>query len=93
MGLDKRRHQRRPAPDVGIVNVYRMIEGKRVFLCSSLLHDISESGVGIRTDEELTTGSELRLKNRAVEYDVKVMRCQAEADGFFIGLEFVKQSA
>lgn len=92
MGAEKRQHERKSAPGVGLVNVYAIEEGKRRFICSSLLQDISESGVGIRTDVELPQGAILRLKNRVVDYDVRVRRCSQMSGGFLIGLEFVKES-
>ena len=91
MAADKRRYQRRPAPGVGLVNVYALGPGRRKFLCCSLLQDISEGGVGIRTDVALPKGTALQLDNRCIEYNVRVTRCSAAGGGFLIGLEFEKE--
>ena len=56
-GRDNRRYQRRSAPSVGLVNVYALGQGRRKFLRCSLLQDISDGGVGIRTDVALPKGT------------------------------------
>ncbi len=91
MGAEKRQHERRSAPGVGLVNVYAVEDGKRRFLCSSLLQDISDGGISIRTDVEVPMGAALRLKNRAIDYDVRVTRCSPMSGGYFIGLAFAKE--
>jgi PilZ domain len=88
MSFNKRLHERISAPDVGLVDVYRLDTGARTFICSSLLQDISEGGVGIQTDSGLPPGATLHLHNRFVSYYTKVVRC-VEVDGVFIvGLQF-----
>lgn len=83
-----RRYERKPAPEVGLVEVFCARSGRKQKIGTSLLLDISRGGVGIQVDHRVHTGEVLHLANRYVTYTARVCHCTANKTGYKVGLEF-----
>ena len=85
----RRKHKRLPAPEVGLVDVFRFANpGVKRRIGPSLLEDISAGGLAIRMDFPIPVGAVLYLSNRSVAYTAVVRYCVPNEVGFKLGLEF-----
>ena len=88
---EQRKEERRPAPGVGLVDVFGEISRHKVRLGPSLLQDKSPSGLSIQMDRAIAVGKVLYLRNRYVRYRAQVRNCRAANVGFRIGLELLPE--
>jgi hypothetical protein len=85
----RHKHKRVPAPDVGLVDVFRFVNsGAKRRMGPSLLEDISQGGLTIRVDFPIPVGAVLYLSNRSVSYTAVVRYCVPNEVSFKLGLEF-----
>jgi hypothetical protein len=87
--IEQRKEERRPAPGVGLVDVFLERSRHRMRVGPSLLEDLSVRGVSIRMDERVDIGTVLYLSNRYVRYIGRVRNCRCLCGGFRIGMEFI----
>jgi hypothetical protein len=83
-----RRYERKPAPQVGLVEVFCERSGRKQKVATSILLDISRGGVGIQLDRRVYTGEILYLSNRFINYTARVCHCTPNATGYKVGLQF-----
>lgn len=87
-GKNNRRFERKPPPQVGLLDVSYERSGRRQKIAASILLDISLGGVGIQLDRRVHAGEILHLSNRFVNYTARVCHCTANKSGYKVGLEF-----
>lgn len=83
-----RRYERKPAPEVGLVEVFCERSGRKQKIAASILLDISRGGVGIQVDRRVHIGEVLHLSNRFITYTARVCHCTPNKTGYKVGLEF-----
>lgn len=83
-----RKFERKPAPQVGLVDVLCERAGRREKIATSILLDISRGGVGIQLERRVYAGDILHLSNRFVNYTARVCHCTLTKVGYKVGLEF-----
>lgn len=87
-GKKPRRYERKPAPQVGLLEVFCERSGRKQKVATSLLLDVSRGGVGIQLDHRVHSGEILYLSNRFVNYTARVCHCTPNKTGYKVGLEF-----
>jgi hypothetical protein len=85
---NNRKYERKPAPQVGLLDVSCERSGRRQKIATSILLDISRGGVGIQLDRRVYSGEILYLANRYATYTARVCHCTPTNVGYKVGLEF-----
>jgi hypothetical protein len=89
---EKRKHERTPAPMVGLFQVYKYARlGTGPCFGASLLRDISQGGVSINMDRAIPVGELVKLENRTVCYTARVRSCTRTDLGYKMGLQFIRR--
>jgi hypothetical protein len=83
-----RKFERKPAPQVGLIDVFYERSGRKQKIATSILLDISRGGLGIQLDRRVYNGEILYLSNRFVSYTARVCHCTPTATGYKVGLQF-----
>jgi len=87
-----RRYERRPAPNVGLVETLVILEhGALKKVGNSLLYDRSRFGLSVVLDVPLSLGTKVVLRNRYVNCAGTVRHCQRLDLVYKVGLLLYKQ--
>lgn len=86
------RRQRIRYECTGLIDVYRTNGPRYVRIGAGLVENISEGGLRLQMDMGFAPGTQLRLRNRYVDFTAVVRYTERQPVGYFMGVEFVGTS-
>jgi len=86
---DHRASPRKRAPNVGLLDVWAVLEGgSKKYLGSSLLIDVSRGGIAIQLDKAVQANTKLWIHNKLFSQCATVRHCKNLGGTFRLGLQF-----